>query len=172
MTLSNSLLQPPQSATATMQRHTRSLEIHMACVFYRLDFKPPPPPPPPPPSSPPLFPASLLSYTQDFEALTPNLLARTVETVEGGGLVVLLLRTMSSLRQLYTLSMDVHARYRTEAHQDVVGRFNERCVVLCTEGKRVYRWVLNHPSSPSSLSSPSCPSSSLLLPPFPPLPLP
>jgi len=63
---------------------------------------------------------------QDFEALTPNLLARTVETVEGGGLVVVLLRTMTSLQQLYTLSMDVHARYRTEAHQDVVARFNER----------------------------------------------
>ena len=27
---------------------------------------------------------------QDFEAITPNLLARTVETVEGGGLVLLL----------------------------------------------------------------------------------
>ena len=60
--------------------------------------------------------------------MTPNLLARTTETVEGGGLIVLLLRSMASLRQLYTLSMDVHARYRTEAHQDVVGRFNERLV--------------------------------------------
>uniref|UniRef100_A0A667WAS4 RNA cytidine acetyltransferase n=1 Tax=Myripristis murdjan TaxID=586833 RepID=A0A667WAS4_9TELE len=63
---------------------------------------------------------------QDFEALTPNLLARTVETVEGGGIVVILLRTMNSLKQLYTMTMDVHSRYRTEAHQDVVGRFNER----------------------------------------------
>lgn len=63
---------------------------------------------------------------QDFEALTPNLLARTVETVEGGGLVVILLRTMQSLRQLSTMTMDVHARYRTEAHQHVVARFNER----------------------------------------------
>uniref|UniRef100_A0A8C2ZCD3 RNA cytidine acetyltransferase n=1 Tax=Cyclopterus lumpus TaxID=8103 RepID=A0A8C2ZCD3_CYCLU len=59
---------------------------------------------------------------QDFEALTPNLLARTVETVEGGGIVVILLRTMNSLKQLYTMTMDVHSRYRTEAHQDVVGR--------------------------------------------------
>lgn len=42
---------------------------------------------------------------QDFEAVTPNLLARTIETVEGGGLVVLLLKTMSSLRQLYTMTM-------------------------------------------------------------------
>jgi len=42
---------------------------------------------------------------QDFEAITPNLLARTIETVEGGGLIVLLLRTMTSLRQLYTLTM-------------------------------------------------------------------
>ncbi|KYK54626.1 hypothetical protein DCS_06586 [Drechmeria coniospora] len=63
---------------------------------------------------------------QDFEALTPNILARTIETVEGGGLVVMLLKGMSSLRQLYNLSMDVHSRYRTEAHDDVVARFNER----------------------------------------------
>lgn len=66
---------------------------------------------------------------QDFEALTPNLLARTVETVEGGGLVILLLKTMTSLRQLYSMAMDVHSRYRTEAHQDVVGRFNERFIL-------------------------------------------
>lgn len=39
---------------------------------------------------------------QDFEALTPNLLARTVETVEGGGLVVLLLRSVNSLKQVGT----------------------------------------------------------------------
>ena len=42
---------------------------------------------------------------QDFEAITPNLLARTIETVEGGGLVVLMLKTMKSLRQLYTMTM-------------------------------------------------------------------
>ncbi|OBA26154.1 DUF699-domain-containing protein [Hanseniaspora valbyensis NRRL Y-1626] len=63
---------------------------------------------------------------QDFEALTPNLLARTIETVEGGGIVVILLKSMTSLKQLYTMSMDVHSRYRTEAHDDVVARFNER----------------------------------------------
>lgn len=66
---------------------------------------------------------------QDFEAITPNLLARTIETVEGGGLVLLLLKGMTSLKQLYTLSMDVHSRYRTEAHDDVVARFNERFVL-------------------------------------------
>lgn len=66
---------------------------------------------------------------QDFEALTPNLLARTVETVEGGGLVLLLLKGMKSLKQLYTMSMDVHSRYRTEAHDDVVARFNERFIL-------------------------------------------
>lgn len=66
---------------------------------------------------------------QDFEALTPNLLARTIETVEGGGMVLLLLRGMKSLKQLYTMTMDVHSRYRTEAHDDVVARFNERFVL-------------------------------------------
>lgn len=59
--------------------------------------------------------------TQDFEALTPNLLARTIETVEGGGIVVLLLSTLTSLTQLFSLTMDVHSRLRTESHQDVTG---------------------------------------------------
>ncbi|TPX09319.1 uncharacterized protein E0L32_009511 [Thyridium curvatum] len=66
---------------------------------------------------------------QDFEAITPNILARCIETVEGGGLVVLLLKGMNSLKQLYNLSMDVHSRYRTEAYHDVVARFNERFIL-------------------------------------------
>lgn len=69
---------------------------------------------------------------QDFEAMTPNLLARTVETVEGGGIVIVLLRSMTSLKQLYTMTMDIHSRYRTEAHQDIVGRFNERFMLSLT----------------------------------------
>ena len=56
---------------------------------------------------------------QDFEALTPNVLCRTIETVEGGGLVIFILKTMTSLKQLYTLTMDVHNRYRTEAFNDI-----------------------------------------------------
>ncbi|KAJ1327817.1 N-acetyltransferase 10 [Microdochium nivale] len=66
---------------------------------------------------------------QDFEAITPNILARCIETVEGGGLVVLLLSGMKSLKSLYTMTMDVHARYRTEGHNDVVARFNERFIL-------------------------------------------
>ena len=63
---------------------------------------------------------------QDFGALTPNLLARTVETVEGGGIIVFLMRSATSLKQLYTMTMDVHARFRTAAHSHIVPRFNER----------------------------------------------
>ncbi|RZF38829.1 hypothetical protein LSTR_LSTR000532 [Laodelphax striatellus] len=73
---------------------------------------------------------------QDFEALTPNLLARTIETVEGGGIIVLLLRSMNSLKQLYAMTMDVHERYRTEAHKDVVGRFNERFLLSLSSCSR------------------------------------
>ncbi|KAI0390612.1 DUF699-domain-containing protein [Xylariaceae sp. FL0594] len=67
-----------------------------------------------------------MAVLQDFEGITPNVLARTMETVQGGGLCILLLRGIKSLKQLYTLSMSVHSRFRTEAHQDVVARFNER----------------------------------------------
>lgn len=70
-----------------------------------------------------------LLVLQDFEALTPNIMARTVETVQGGGMIVFLLRTVKSLKQLYAMSMDVHSRYRTESSGDVVPRFNERFIL-------------------------------------------
>ena len=74
-----------------------------------------------------------LKLKQDFEALTPNLLARTVETVQGGGLIILLLSQMSSLTQMYSLTMDVHSRLRTEAHQEVAG--NDFIAGLVRHGK-------------------------------------
>lgn len=46
-----------------------------------------------------------MAILQDFEALTPNLLARTIETVEGGGMIIILLQTLTSLKQLYTMAM-------------------------------------------------------------------
>jgi N-acetyltransferase 10 len=66
---------------------------------------------------------------QDFEALTPNILCRVIETVEGGGMIVLLLKTMDSLRQLYKLNMDAHTNLRTETHIDFEPRFNERFIL-------------------------------------------
>ena len=66
---------------------------------------------------------------QDFDSMTPNLLARTVETVEGGGIVIMLVSGITSLRQLYTMTMDVHKRYKTYAHADVKNRFNERFIL-------------------------------------------
>jgi len=72
---------------------------------------------------------------QDFEALTPNLLCRTIETVEGGGIVIFLMRTMTSLKQLYTISMDVHQRYRTDAFDQVEPRFNERFLLSLSKNK-------------------------------------
>lgn len=74
-----------------------------------------------------------MAILQDFEAINPNTLARTIETVKGGGLVVIMFRAMRSLRQLYTIAMDVHARYRTESQRDVVPRFNERFLLSLTD---------------------------------------
>ena len=72
---------------------------------------------------------------QDFEAITPNLLCRAIETVQGGGIVVFLFNNMTSLKQLYTISMDAHDRYRTDSHQDVKPRFNERFILSLTNTK-------------------------------------
>ena len=46
-----------------------------------------------------------MAVLQDFEGITPNALCRAVETVSGGGIVVLLLHSMTSLKQLYTMAV-------------------------------------------------------------------
>ncbi|KPI89073.1 hypothetical protein ABL78_1809 [Leptomonas seymouri] len=74
-----------------------------------------------------------MAVLQDFEAISPNTLARTMETVKGGGLIVIMFRAMRSLKQLYTIAMDVHARYRTESQKDIVPRFNERFLLSLTD---------------------------------------
>ena len=59
-----------------------------------------------------------------------------METVEGGGLVVLMLESVDSLKKLFTLTMDVHSRFRTEANEDVQPRFNERFILSLASNKR------------------------------------
>lgn len=63
---------------------------------------------------------------QDVECLTPNLLCRLVETVSGGGAVVLLLPGISHLRQLCGLDMDAHYRFTTFSHPTPCKLFNNR----------------------------------------------
>jgi len=66
---------------------------------------------------------------QDFEGITPNLMAKTIETVEGSGLIIFLLKSMKSLRQISSMVMDCHSSYKSESQENVVGRFNERLVL-------------------------------------------
>lgn len=47
----------------------------------------------------------------------------------------MLIKTMNSLKQLYTLVMDVHQRYRTDAFQEVEPRFNERFILSLSSCK-------------------------------------
>lgn len=37
--------------------------------------------------------------------MTPNVMARTIETVAGGGLVIILLHSVNSLHQIYSMEM-------------------------------------------------------------------
>lgn len=73
---------------------------------------------------------------QDFASLTPNILGQTIECVAGGGLVVLLLNTFSSLQQLHTTVMDFHGKFsniraKVEASKyAIVNRFNARFIAL------------------------------------------
>lgn len=63
---------------------------------------------------------------EDFEATTPNVLARCLETVQGGGIVVFLFNNIKSVEELGHLDMDVHEHFKTEASHTVLNNFNQR----------------------------------------------
>lgn len=50
-------------------------------------------------------------------------------------MVIFLMRTMTSLKQLYTITMDAHQRYRTDAYDEVEPRFNERFILSLKHNK-------------------------------------
>ncbi|GFR30827.1 RNA cytidine acetyltransferase [Trichonephila clavata] len=66
---------------------------------------------------------------QDFDGLTPNIIARTTESVEGGGIILFLLPNIKNLAELFTLEMLAHSRYVTESHCEICPRFNKRFVL-------------------------------------------
>jgi N-acetyltransferase 10 len=74
---------------------------------------------------------------QDFEGITANILCRTIETIAGGGVVFLMLKSMTTLKQLYSMAMDVHSRYRTDAFSEVQPLFNERLMLSLASSEGV-----------------------------------
>ena len=51
---------------------------------------------------------------QNFEDITPNNFARTIETVSGGGTILLLLESMKNLTDMYNVSMSFHKGMRDD----------------------------------------------------------
>jgi len=72
---------------------------------------------------------------QDFEAITPNILARTVETVAGGGVIMLLLETMKTLEDLYSVTMGYHKNMSREVFGKTMKNFNRRFMKSIQEMK-------------------------------------
>ncbi|KAK6590145.1 hypothetical protein RS030_172589 [Cryptosporidium xiaoi] len=69
---------------------------------------------------------------QDFEAITPNILCRTIETVSGGGIICITLQTMSSLKNLYYTVMDFHSKLKCSDDlysEEIVSRFIPRFIL-------------------------------------------
>ncbi|UYV70315.1 NAT10 [Cordylochernes scorpioides] len=54
---------------------------------------------------------------QDFEMLTPNILAQSIETVSGGGMIIFI--TKLTLDKIKNIKMFAHAKYCTEAFPEV-----------------------------------------------------
>lgn len=63
---------------------------------------------------------------QDFESITPNSLARIIETVQGGGTIIFFLDTFNKKKNLFSLSMDIYQNFRNQAYQSITSRFLDR----------------------------------------------
>lgn len=73
-----------------------------------------------------------MQFIQDFEALTPNVLAHTVETVEGGGAIVILVNELDSLRLLCDPKAQTTYMAQDNLDLGVVPRFTERLILSLT----------------------------------------
>nr|UXY87049.1 N-acetyltransferase 10 [Cryptomonas sp.] len=65
---------------------------------------------------------------ENFEALSPNILAKVIETIEGGGVVIFLLDTVNSIDRFHSISMDIYKKFETGSYKRISGRFLERFI--------------------------------------------
>mmetsp|Transcript_38975 Transcript_38975/g.79791 ORF Transcript_38975/g.79791 Transcript_38975/m.79791 type:complete len:332 (+) Transcript_38975:70-1065(+) len=64
-----------------------------------------------------------MSIIQNFETISPNILARVIETVEGGGLIVFLIETVNPFEKLKNVSLKLHKKFEKMAYKTLAGRF-------------------------------------------------
>lgn len=69
---------------------------------------------------------------QDFESITPNSLARIIETVQGGGTIIFLLDISNKKKNLYSLGMDIYRNFKNQAYQSITNRFLDRFFLSLT----------------------------------------
>ena len=63
---------------------------------------------------------------QDFSEITPNILARTVETISGGGIIFLVLPQINDIKDLSTIPMSFDTSLYSEIYGNAFPRFSKR----------------------------------------------
>lgn len=60
---------------------------------------------------------------EDFENISPNILARIIETIEGGGMILFLVETINSMENIRRLSINVYKSWNSHAFTAITSRF-------------------------------------------------
>ncbi|AFP65232.1 N-acetyltransferase 10 (nucleomorph) [Chroomonas mesostigmatica CCMP1168] len=63
---------------------------------------------------------------QDFESITPNSLARIVETIEGGGIIIFTMDSSISIKNIHDISLKIYQKFKNQVSTTVTGRFLDR----------------------------------------------
>ena len=70
---------------------------------------------------------------EDFELISPNVLARVIETIEGGGLILLTTQTSNSLKNLKNLSLEIYKNWNSHTFSKITSRFIKNFIFSITE---------------------------------------
>jgi len=60
---------------------------------------------------------------EDFESISPNILARVIETIEGGGIIIFTIETGNCLKNLKGVSLNIHKNWNSHVFSGITSRF-------------------------------------------------
>ena len=75
---------------------------------------------------------------QDFENLTPNIMAKTIETCRGPGIVLFLVKKLKDLKDIFNISLESSKRFLTGNYNKSQKNFMNRMVRLMQDSEGFY----------------------------------
>lgn len=88
---------------------------------------------------------------EDLEYISPNILARIIETIEGGGIVIFIVEGLNSTKKLTDLSLGLHRNIKSHVFSKITSRFIRNFIFSISECPTFLHLSEDRVNSPKSL---------------------